>query len=108
MSDKSESASPEQKVPPPPSTVLMHAARIAILEDRPIMLDYWVDSMNGLNSDEGIIIGVRVNGEKLLIKSKDEYTSPVNKIYKVDDCYICVTENSIYLVSSSIKTKRIT
>jgi hypothetical protein len=43
----------------------------------------------------------------LLVKSEDEYTSPIGKIYKVDDCYICVTENSIYLVSASIKSKRI-
>jgi hypothetical protein len=88
----------------PPSTVFGHAAKIAIVEDRPIMLDYWVDSLNSASS---VIIGVRENGEKLLVKSEDEYTSPVAKIYKVDECYICVTENSIYIVSSTIKTKRI-
>lgn len=88
----------------PPSTVFNHAAKIAIVEDRPIMLDYWVDS---LNTSSGVLIGVRENGEKLLVKSEDEYTSPIGKIYKVDDCFICITENSIYLVSSGIKTKRI-
>ena len=88
----------------PPTSVFNHAAKIAIVEDKPIMLDYWVDS---LNSGSGVIVGVRENSEKLLVKSEDEYTSPIGKIYKVDDCYICVTENSIYLVSSSIKSKRI-
>ena len=88
----------------PPTNVFNHAAKIAIVEDKPIMLDYWVDS---LNSGSGVIVGVRENSEKLLVKSEDEYTSPIGKIYKVDECYICVTENSIYLVSSSIKSKRI-
>ena len=68
------------------------------------MLDYWVDS---LDSSSSIIIGVRENGEKLLVKSSEEYTSPIGKIYKLENCYICVTENSIYIVSASIKTKRV-
>ena len=88
----------------PPTNAFNHAAKIAIVEDKPIMLDYWVDS---LNSGSGVIVGVRENSEKLLVKSEDEYTSPIGKIYKVDECYICVTENSIYLVSASIKSKRI-
>jgi len=100
----SEKTASEQTYTLPPASVFTHAAKIAIVEDRPIMLDYWVDSLNGAGK---IIIGVRENGEKLLVKSEDEYTSPVGKIYKVDDCYICVTENSIYLVSATIKSKRI-
>ena len=41
------------------------------------------------------------------IKSEEEYTSPVSKIYKVENEYIIITENSIYVVSSDIPTKRI-
>jgi hypothetical protein len=66
------------------------------------MLDYWTDSLSGK-----VIIGVRENGEKLLVKSEEEYTSPISKIYKVVDEYIIVTENSIYLVSAKIENKRI-
>jgi hypothetical protein len=88
----------------PPSAVFGHACKLAIVEDRPIMLDYWVDSLNPASN---IIIGVRESGEKLLVKSEDEYTSPIGKIYKVEDTYICLTENSIYIVSATIKTKRI-
>ena len=41
---------------------------------------------------------VRENdSEKLLVKSEEEYTSPVSKIYKVETEYIIVTENSIYV-----------
>jgi len=65
-------------------------------------MDYWTASL-----DKNALIGVKENGEKLLVKSEDEYTSPVSKIYKVETEYIVVTENSIYLVSSDIATKRI-
>jgi hypothetical protein len=53
------------------------------------------------------IIGVRENKEKLLVKSEEEYTSPISKIYKVNKEYIVITENSIYLVDVEIPTKRI-
>jgi hypothetical protein len=86
----------------PNSTLWEHVAKIAIVEDRPIMLDYWVDSL-----DKKALIGVRENGEKLLVKNSEEYTSPISKIYKVADSYIICTENSIYLAHSEIPTKRI-
>ena len=66
------------------------------------MLDYWAPSQQNK-----VLIGVRENGEKLLVKSEDEYTSPIEKIYKVEGEYIIITENSLYVVSASIQTKRI-
>ena len=86
----------------PSNQCLQHAAKIAVVEDRPIMLDYWTNSL-----DESVIIGVRENGEKLLVKSEDEYTSPIQKIYKVETEFIIITENSLYIVSANIETKRI-
>ena len=76
--------------------------KIAVVDDKPIMLDYWAPSQQNK-----VLIGVRENGEKLLVKSEDEYTSPIEKIYKVETEYIIVTENSLYLVSAKIATKRI-
>lgn len=108
MSDKQKSqdssASSSSTYQLPHEKVLSQAARLSIVEDKPIMMDYWVDS---LNSSSGVIIGVREGGEKLLVKSEDEYTSNICKIYKVNDVFICMTENSIYLVSNTIKSKRI-
>lgn len=106
MSDKTKSqdSSSSSTYQLPPANVLSQAARLSIVEDKPIMMDYWVDS---LNQESGVIIGVRENKEKLLVKSEDEYTSNVCKIYKVDNVFICVTENSIYLVSNNIKSKKI-
>jgi hypothetical protein len=90
------------KTSAPSSQCLQHCVKIAIVDDKPIMLDYWSNSQ-----DNKVLIGVRDNGEKLLVKSEDEYTSPIEKIYKVEGEYIIVTENSLYIVSASIATKRI-
>jgi hypothetical protein len=86
----------------PHNTTLKHVCKLSIVEDKPILLDYWTASL-----DKEIIIGVRESGEKLLVKSEEEYTSPISKIYKVESEYIIITENSIYLVSAEISTKRI-
>tara|TARA_Y100000992_G_C21178055_1_gene449284 strand:+ start:384 stop:692 length:309 start_codon:yes stop_codon:yes gene_type:complete len=86
----------------PTNTALQHASKISILEDKPIMLDYWT-----LSQEKKIIIGVKEDGEKLLVKSEEEYTSPVVKIYKVESEYLVITENSIYIVDVNCPTKRI-
>ena len=87
---------------PPSNQCLQHIVKIAVVDDKPIMLDYWTAS-----KENNVLIGVRENGEKLLVKSEDEYTSPIEKIYKVESEYIIMTENSLYIVSASIQTKRI-
>lgn len=86
----------------PENNTLQHAAKLAIVEDKPIMMDYWTNSI-----DKSVLIGVKENQEKLLVKSEEEYTSPVSKIYKVGKEYIIITENSIYIVDVDIPTKRI-
>lgn len=86
----------------PEVNTLLHATKLAIVEDKPILMDYWTNSL-----DKTVLIGVKVDNEKLLVKSEEEYTSPISKIYKVGKEYIILTENSIYLVDVSIPTKRI-
>jgi hypothetical protein len=86
----------------PESNTLQHAAKLSIVEDKPIMLDYWTNSL-----DKTVLIGVKDNQDKLLVKSEEEYTSPISKIFKVGREYIIVTENSIYIVDVGIPTKRI-
>ena len=95
---------PEQtfKYSLPTSKTLEHASKIAIIEDKPILLDYWTSSC-----DKEVLVGVRENGEKLLVKSEEEYTSPIGRIYKVEGEYLIVTENSLYIVSADIETRRI-
>ena len=66
------------------------------------MFDYWTASL-----DDNVLIGVRENNEKLLVKSEEEYTSPITKIFKVESEYIIITENSIYITHEKVKTRRI-
>jgi hypothetical protein len=87
----------------PSDLTMKHASKLAIIEDKPIMLDYWTASL-----EKSALIGVRETGEKLLVKSEDEYTSPIAKFYKSAVEYIIVTENSIYIVSAEIPTRKIT
>ena len=79
-----------------------HAAKKACEEDKPIMMDYWTLSLEGK-----VLIGVRSNKEKLLVKNEEEYTSPIAKIFKVNDDYLVMTENSIYLVDSKTPNRNI-
>lgn len=86
----------------PSDTTLKHAAKLSIVEDRPIMMDYWTASL-----ENKALIGVKEAGEKLLVKSESEYTSVISKFYKSSNEYIIITENSIYIVSSEISTRKI-
>ncbi len=86
----------------PSDVTFQNATKLAITEDKPIMMDYWADSLDGK-----ALIGVRENNEKMLVKSAEEYTSPIAKLYRSGTEYIVMTENSIYLVSSTIPTRRI-
>jgi len=97
------SSSNENNYKLPSELTMKHASKLAIVEDKPIMLDYWTASL-----EKTALIGVRETGEKLLVKSEDEYTSPIAKFYKSAVEYIVVTENSIYIVSSEIPTRKIT
>lgn len=86
----------------PSDVTLKHAAKLAIVEDKPVMLDYWTSSL-----DKKSLIGARDNGEKLLVRSEEEYTSQIQKFYKSGTEYIVITENSIYIVSNDIPTRKI-
>lgn len=103
LMDKKEDSKPETKMPS--ETILAQACKLAILNDKPIMLDYWVNSLEG--SDERVSIGMRKSGDKILVKNNEEYTSPISKVYKVGSEYIVETENSLYVVIASIPIKTI-
>lgn len=96
------SASAAQNYRTPSDQTLKHAVKLAIVDDKPIMLDYWTPSL-----DKKALVGARENGEKLLVKSEDEYTSTIQKFYKSGTEFIIITENSIYIVASDIPTRKI-
>lgn len=87
----------------PSVAVLQHSARIAIQQDKPIMLDYYVDTATG----KAFMGEDQETKERMLVKSSDEFTSLIQKVYKVSDDFIIITENSIYLISGKVQKRRI-
>lgn len=87
----------------PNATTLLHAAKLSIQQDKPIQLDYYVESA----SNKAFIGEDPDTKEKMLVKSNDEFTSLIGKIYKVSEDFIIITENSIYLVNGKIQKRRI-
>ncbi len=85
----------------PSPAVLVQAARLALAQDKPILLDYYMDS-----ATEKAFIGVDGKDE-MLVKSREEFTSLIQKLYKVGADYIVMTENSIYLCNGAMKKRRI-
>jgi len=85
----------------PSASVLLRAAQVSMTEDKPIYLDYYQDSVN-----KKCCIGVRET-EKFLVKSDSEYTSTIQNVFKCETCYIVMTENSLYIVSTDIPIKKV-
>jgi hypothetical protein len=93
--------SPSSTTTPPPASVLLRAAQISIDEDRPIQLDYWMDSR-----EKKCCIGVK-DATKYLVKSESEYTSTIQNLFRLEGCFIVLTENSLYVVSQEIPVRKI-
>ena len=89
--------------PIPSPQVLVHAAKLALEQDKPIQLDYYRDT----EIQKAFLGEDQETKEKMLIKSNEEFTSLVQKVYKVLEDYIVTTENSIYIVSGKIQKRRI-
>jgi len=112
---------PNQEMRLPSIKTMQEASKLAIVEDRPLMLDYWLGSIkktNIIGVNESMENGVKVT-EKLLVRNSDEYTSPIAKVFRVKTGtpdketgeelveYIILTEHSIYIVDSKIPVKPI-
>lgn len=95
-------AAPQQEVLPH-ATTLLHASRLAIQQDKPIQLDYYVESATA----KAFIGEDPETKEKMLVKSNEEFTSLIGKIYKVQEDFLVLTENSIYIVSGKVQKRRI-
>ncbi len=87
----------------PSNQTMEYCWNLSIVQDKPIMTDYWTFSI-----DKTVVIGVKEDGEKLLIKNKHEYTSRIMKIFKPTDTeFVVMTENSIYVVDSGVPVRRL-
>jgi hypothetical protein len=92
----------QQEILPHPTT-LLHAARFSIQQDKPIQLDYFVETATA----KAFIGEDPETKEKMLVKSNEEFTSLIGKTYKVQEDFIVMTENSIYIVSGKVQKRRI-
>ena len=95
----------EQTTMIPHAETLMSASKLAIQEDKPIKLDFYVESMRCKCR-----LVKNQQKENLLFKSDEEYTSPIRKLFQIDSSQsasghkdiICITENSIYIINNRI------
>ena len=85
----------------PSAAVLLKVSEVAIKEDKPVFFDYYRDYV-----EKKCCIGVQ-DKIKYLVKSNDEYTSTIQQVFKCENCFIVMTENSLYIVDSSIPVKRV-
>jgi hypothetical protein len=101
MSNSTESTSSTNI---PSVHTLAQAAKLGLEFDKPIMLDYYVTKSRIVKTKDG---------DTLLYKNNDEYTSPIGKLFKVDKSQkacgtsdlIAMSENSIYVVTSDVLQK---
>lgn len=87
----------------PSAQILTHASRIAIQQDKPILLDYFLET-----SENKAFMAEDIDSkETVLMKSPEEFTSVIQKVYKVKDDYIVLTENSLYIISGKVQKRRL-
>jgi hypothetical protein len=89
--------------PLPSPQTMVQAAKLAMQDDRAIMMDYYAQTHNNtafLGEDPE-------TKERILVKSKEEFTSLIKKLYKVCDDFIILTENSLYVVSGKIQKRKV-
>ena len=91
--------SDQAKITIPSDKTLQQATKLSIKLCKPICFYFYIDSCR-----ERVYI-VNTEGDKILYKNQEEHTSPIRNTYKVGGEYLVVTENTIYIVSSSIKVK---
>ena len=83
----------------PTEKTLLQATKLALKTKKPVCFYFYIDSVKGK-------ITIVSDGEdRIIFKSEDEHTSPILNTYKSDNCFIVVTENTIYILSSDTQVK---
>jgi hypothetical protein len=84
----------------PDASTLLNASKIALADDKPILLDYYIPSA----TQKAILVMFKDNPKrKVLYKSNQEYTSNIIKMGKLENDYIFVTQNSIYICHGNMQ-----
>ena len=83
----------------PSEKTLLQATKLALKTKKPICFYFYIDSLKGK-------ITIVSDGEdSVIFKNEDEHTSPILNTYKSENCYIVVTENTIYIISSETQVR---
>ena len=92
--------SSNQKLSIPSDSTLQQASKLSIKLCKPICFYFYIDSCRGR------INIVQTGGDKIIYKNSEEHTSPISNTYKVNNEYLVVTENTIYIISASTPIKK--
>ncbi len=95
--DGGKSAPPSLTLPT--EKTLLQATKLSLKTKKPICFYFYIDSLKGK-------ITIVSDGEdRVIFKNEDEHTSPIINTYKSENCYIVVTENTIYIISSETQVR---
>ena len=95
MSDQSE------QISIPCDNTLNQASKLSIKISKPICFYFYLDSCRG-----NINIGT-TESDKIIFKNMEEHTSTISNIYKVNNEFLVVTENTIYIISAATKVTKL-
>ena len=83
----------------PCSQTLEQASKLSIKLQKAIDFYFYVDSLKG-----NVCIASN-DDDKIIYKNNEEHTSPIQNTYKVNDEFLVVTENTIYVISAKTRIK---
>ena len=90
---------PSQQLTLPSEKTLVQATKLALKTKKPVCFYFYIDSLKGK-------ITIVTDGEdRIIYKSDDEHTSPILNTYKSENCFIVVTENTIYILSADTQVR---
>jgi hypothetical protein len=92
---------PSKTVDLPLDSTLIYAMQLAIKKDKPIILTFWMDSLE----NKIVFLHNKSEKETIVYKSPEEYTSPLVQKYTNKTDVICETENSLYIMRNGMATR---
>ena len=85
----------------PGNKTLNGAFRLSVVHGKPVCAYFYLDSIKGK-------VVIRQDGdEKIIYKDEDEYSSPLEHLYKSENEYIAITNNTIYIISSRTEVRKV-
>lgn len=84
----------------PTAKVLTNACKISVKYKKPIDFYFYQDSLKGkvFIMDEA--------GDSIIYKNEEENSSAIVKLFECDNCYITITENTVYILSKNVKKRK--